>query len=137
MKRFGTFVLSNFDTLVAIAICVLVAILGVIGRGQSVLPSAMAGVLGLLAYGLIRDRIAREDLLRQIQQLKDPPGVGDILKDRNAYSPLTETIASAQLICFMGPSLVNVFSQCAGYLYFTKLSEHGATIQAIILVSCL
>src|SRR5947207_2480620 len=111
MKRFWIFVLSNLDTLIAIAICVIVAILGVLGRGQSVLIPAIVGVLGLLAYGHIRDRIAREELSKQIQQLKSPPNVGDILKDRTSYSPLTETIASAQLICFVGPSLVNIFSQ--------------------------
>lgn len=133
MKRFGTFVLGNVDTLVAIAICVIVAVLGVLGRGQSVLLSAIAGVLGLLSYGLIRDRIAREDLLRHIQQLKGKPKAAEILKDRSAYSPLTESLAAAQLICFVGPSLINVFSQYAGYFNFTLLNEHGATIQAVIL----
>lgn len=133
MKRFGIFVLSNLDTLVAIAICVLVAILGIFGSGQSVVLPAVAGVLGLLAYGLIRDRIAREDLLKEIRQFKSPFNAGEILKDRKSYCPLTETIDSAQLICFVGPSLVNIFSQYAGYLQHTKLTKHGAALQAIIL----
>lgn len=133
MKKIGAFILSNLDTLLAITLSVATAILGVFGGSQSYLLSAMAGVLGLLAYGLIRDRIAREHLLDQVQQLKSKPRVGEILKDRNAYVPLTETIASAQYIYFVGPSLINIFSQWAGYFYFTKLNEHGATIHAIVL----
>jgi hypothetical protein len=33
----------------------------------------------------------------------------------------------------MGPSLITIFSQWTGYLYYTKLIEHGASIQALIL----
>jgi len=133
MKKIGTFVLNNLDTLLAIAISVVAAILGVFGGSQSFLLSAMAGVLGLLAYGLIRDRIAREDLLKQVQQLKSKPRVGDIFKDRNAYTPLNVKIASAQYICFVGPSLTSIFSELAEYFCSKKLGEHEAIIHAIIL----
>lgn len=133
MKKFGTFILSNLDTLLAIAISMVAAIFGVFGGNVSFLISAIAGTLGLLAYGLIKDRIARENLLRQLQQLNNKTSVSDILKDRNAYVPLNETLDAAKHICLVGPSLINLFSHWKGYFYFTKLNEHGATIHAITL----
>jgi hypothetical protein len=133
MKQFGILALKNFDSLLAIVISVVAAILSVFGGSQSYLLSAIAGILGLLAYGLIKDRMSRDDLLKQVQQLKSKPSVREILKVRIDYAPITETIISAQDIYFMGPSLISIFSQWAGYLQHTKLNEHGATIHAIIL----
>jgi hypothetical protein len=69
MKRIRQFVLSNLDSLLAISVSLLAAIYGVFGGNQTVLLSAIAGTLGLLAYGIIRDRIARDLLLEKLRAL--------------------------------------------------------------------
>lgn len=53
--------------------------------------------------------------------------------DRSGYVPFNDLTASAQTICLVGPSLVNLFNQWSTYFHDLKLNQHGATIQAIIL----
>ncbi len=142
LKRLGQSFLKNLDTIIAVLFSAIAAIYGLFGVGQTqasinqaqaVILTAIAISLGLLAVGIIRDREAREKLASEIRQMQEKPSVAAVFKDRNTYAPLNETIASASHICFLGPTLINVFSQWAGYLYFTKLNEHGARLQFILL----
>lgn len=69
MRKAWLFTLHNLDTLLAIILSVAAAILGIFGGSLSALLSAIAGTLGLLAYGIIRDRIARETLPVEVKNL--------------------------------------------------------------------
>lgn len=133
MRTFGTSVVRNLDAVLAIVMSAAAATLGVFGGSQGFLLSAIAGVLGLLAYGFIRDRSAREELLGCVHDLQRRPAAADVLKDRHAFGAFPDAVATAQHVCLVGPSLVNIFSQWAGYLLSTKLNEHGAQIDALVL----
>lgn len=134
MKRYWQLFLSNIEIITAAILSVVAAGYGLFGgsQAQTVMLAAIAVTLGLLAYGIVRDRVAREELLSTVKQLQKPR-VGEILKVRNAYTPLSDTISQATSICFVGPSLINIFSQWVGYLHHTKLNDHGAKIQALLL----
>lgn len=69
MKKLWYFVLHNLDTILAIILSVIAAGFGVFGGNQAVLLSAIAGTLGLLAYGIIRDRLSREKLLTEVSKI--------------------------------------------------------------------
>lgn len=135
MKKFWNFVLGNLDNLLAIILCVIVSILGIFGgiKWQSALLSVLSAVLGLLAYGSIRDRHAREDLNKKIQALGHVTNVSAVLKNRNAYIPFSDLISSAQQLYMVGASMVNIYSQWSDYFLSTKIIQHGAVIQTIIL----
>lgn len=133
IKKLWTQAINNLDSLLAILVSIAAAIYGVFSINQSPLLSAIAGTLGLLAYGIIKDRNARDELLKQLQQLREPPNIGTVFHDRSTYIPFNELTGSAQKICLVGPSVVNLFLPWSGYFQHTKLIEQGATIQAIIL----
>lgn len=69
MKKLWYFILHNLDTILAIILSVVAAGFGVFGGNQAVLLSAIAGTLGLLAYGIIRDRFSREKLLVEVSKI--------------------------------------------------------------------
>lgn len=133
IKKFWKQFINNFDSALAILVSIIAAVYGVLDINQLFLLSAISGTLGLLAFGMIKDRHAREELLKQVQQLKESPGADAILLDRGKYLPFNDLTFSAQEIYLVGPSLVNLFNQWSTYFKDVKLKEHGATIQAIIL----
>ncbi len=132
LRKLWTQVIDNLDSALAIIISIFAAFYGLFSN-QPPLLAVISGTLGLIAFGMIKDRNAREDLLKQVQKLKEAPSVGSIFLDRNKYIPFNNLTASAQKICLVGPSLVNLFNQWSTYFQDTKLKEHGATIQAIII----
>jgi len=132
IKKLLTQVINNLDSALAIIISIVAAFYGAFSN-QSSLLVAISGALGLVALGMIKDRNARDELLEQVQQLKEPPSVGTVFLDRDKYIPFKDLTASAQKICLVGPSLVTLFNDNKLYLQDTKLKQHGATIQAIIL----
>ena len=69
MRKFWRFTFHNLDTMLAIILSIVAAFFGVFGGSQVILLSAVAGILSLLAYGIIRDRIAREKLLTEISKI--------------------------------------------------------------------
>lgn len=130
LKKIWIQAVNNLDSVLAILISIFAAFYSVFSEP---LLAVIAGTLGLLAFGTIKDRNAREDLLKQVQNLKEPPNIDSIFLDRNRYLPFNELTASARKIYLVGPSLVNIFNQWSEYFQDTKLREQGATIQAIIL----
>jgi len=133
MTKLWRILLNNLDTSLAVILSIVAAIYGVFGGSTTVLLSAIASTLGLLAYGIIRDRTARDELLAEVRRFQQRPSAELFFKDRSAYGPLQETLSSARHICFLGPSVVTIFSQCTGYLIGEKLNRHGATIQVLLL----
>lgn len=71
MKKIWKFLVENFDTIVAIIVSVFAAVYGVFGGNQIALLAGIATVLGLLAFGIIRDRFARDSLEQNIQHLNE------------------------------------------------------------------
>jgi hypothetical protein len=70
MKKLWSFLGSNFDTLIALIVSVTAAIYGVFSGNQLPLLAGIATSLGILSFGLIRDRLNREALAKQIGELK-------------------------------------------------------------------
>lgn len=68
MKKVFDFVATNFDTAVAIIISISAAIYSSFGGSQSILLGGIATTLGILAFGIIRDRYARDALSEQIDK---------------------------------------------------------------------
>lgn len=66
LSRFWKVILSNVDTTLAIGLSIVAAVLSVFGGSQTALFAAMAGVLALLAYSIIRDRLVRDSLETRI-----------------------------------------------------------------------
>lgn len=75
MKRLWPFILHNFDNLLVIAISIFAAVFGL--SAQAGLLAAISATLGLLAYGTIRDRMARETLEKEIKGLQQAVSVID------------------------------------------------------------
>lgn len=133
IRKLWTQAVNNLDSALAIIISIIAAILGVFNNDQAPLLSAISGALGLIALGMIKDRNARDELLKQVQQLKAPPSVDTVFLDRSRYIPFKELTASAKKIYLVGPSLVSLFNDNKLYFQDVKLKEHKATIQAIIM----
>lgn len=131
-RRLWTQVISNLDSSLAIVISIFAAFYGLYNN-DSLLLSVISGTLGLVAYGMIKDRNTRDELLKQVQQLKEPSSVGAVLLARDRYVSFNELTVSAQRIYLVGPTLVTLFNQYSAYFRDTKLRAHGAKIQAVIL----
>lgn len=70
MKKLWTFLVSNFDTLIALLVSIFAAIYGVFSGDQLPLLAGIAATLGILAFGLIRDRSNRETLADHVLKLE-------------------------------------------------------------------
>ncbi len=98
-------------------------------------------ILGLLATSELIERLRKIRFIEEnttktlevVQKIVLGHSAEEFLRDRRAYKPLQETLAPARQIFFLGPSLVNIFSQWSGFLQHEKLNKHGAIIQALLL----
>jgi hypothetical protein len=70
MKRILSFLSSNFDTLLALMVAVAATSYGVLSDNLRPLLAGIALSLGVLSFGLIRDRFNREALSQEIRELK-------------------------------------------------------------------
>lgn len=125
---------ENIDVYLTILICAVVVIVDLFGVVQpGIITAVILLTLSLLSFGALTTRKTLGELNTTIQRIEDGQGAEAFFKDRNAYAPLPETTALARQIYFAGPTLINLFSQWAGYFQFEKLNKQGATIQAILL----
>lgn len=69
MKKIQAFISSNFDTLIALIVSIFAAIYGIFGGNEFPLLAGIVTTLGIIAFGLIRDRIERETLKKHIAEL--------------------------------------------------------------------
>ena len=70
MKRIWSFLIANFDTVIAIIVSIVAAVYGIFNVNQRPLLAGIAATLGILAFGLIRDRLNRENLTSHISTLE-------------------------------------------------------------------
>lgn len=131
MNKFWSFLGSNFDTLIALVVSIAAAIYGVFGGDQLPLLAGIAASLGILAFGLIRDRISRESLSRQISELKmslpDRPSAMAFFKPMNDFDT---RLKNALHIDLCGVSLTNTLS--SQFPVLRSRIEAGAEIRILV-----
>jgi hypothetical protein len=132
-KRLWRLFTNNLDTFTAIILSLVAGVYGIFGGKQTVVLSAIAGTLAVLSYSLIIDRMARSELLKEVQRVSQKPSVDALLQDRTSYTPLLQTISNSKHVYFLGPSLINVFRQSFTYLLDEKLKRQGSTIHVLLL----
>jgi hypothetical protein len=71
MHKLLRLILDNLDTALIVALSITAAIFGVFGGRQDIVLSAIAGAIGLVAYSVFRDREARNDLAKQVEEISD------------------------------------------------------------------
>jgi hypothetical protein len=125
---------ENVDIYLTILLCILVLVLDLFNLVQlEIVATAILLTLSLLSFGTLVTRRSLGNLNHAIQRMNEGEQAKIQLKTRNSYRPLEETIGQAQHVCFVGASLVNVFSQYARYIYTEKLKKQGAKIQVLVL----
>ena len=111
MKKLWSFLGSNFDTLIAIIVSIVAAIYGIFSGDQLPLLAGIATALGILSFGLIRDRLNREVLAKQIAELKrslpDRPSAMAFFRPLRDYDA---SLKSASQIDLCGVTLTNTIS---------------------------
>jgi hypothetical protein len=133
-KSTGQYLLDNWDNIIAMILCVIAGIYSLIG-GKTADPwllSAITWALGLVAFGSIKDRKARDDLQKHIETLKKKPTTSDILLNRSGFHPFQDISINAQEIRLFGASLVTFLGSQQDHLEKLILS-HGATVKILIL----
>lgn len=107
-------------------------VLGALSLFQLQLVTALTlGTLALLLQGTLSTRRTLGNVNQSIQTFKRGQSAEAFLKDRDAYSPLKETIVVARKICLIGPTLINIFSSASKQVNI-KLQQ-GAVIQVLLL----
>lgn len=128
------------ETYFTIPLAFAVAIWGIFGLPQTTTPILSAvtlAALGIVLGSILQNRKSNQEVKdlvaalteSQVREIK----ASDYLRDRNDFESFPESIASAKKIFFMGPTLVNIFSQWHSFLYHEKLNKQGALIQAVFL----
>lgn len=71
MRNIFRWSIENFDTFLAIILCIIAGIFGTFGILQNALLPAAAGVLSLISISIIRDRKNRDSLNNEVLKLKE------------------------------------------------------------------
>ena len=139
MKRAWKFLLTNFDTLIAIVVSIFAAIFGAFRGNQTILLTGMATTLGILAFGLIRDRSSRENLSEHIIYL------GKLLAEMNSKKVKADNFfvlranlpdlssnmkKTTHTLDMAGTSLLSVGITCQATL--RELKESGVKIRLLV-----
>jgi len=139
MKKVWKFIIANLDTIIAIVISVFAAAFGIFGGNQIALLAGIATTLGLLAYGIIRDRSAREILGENIIRLDSTIRIMTKEKTtaesffiRRANSPsLAEFLRSGnESLDILGCSLISIGTIHSNAL--RELKEKGGQVRIIV-----
>jgi len=139
MKKIWRFLLENFDTVVAILVSIFATLYGALGGDQVALLAAIATVLGLLAFGIIRDRQTRETLSENIIRLDQSMQVtlkGKVSSEnfflRRTQAPsLAEFLkSSTESLDLLGYSLISVGTIHSNTL--RELKERGGKVRVIV-----
>jgi hypothetical protein len=67
--KFVSFVIENIDTFLSIALAIVAAIVSTFSGKIELAIAATAGVLTILSIGVLRDRTAREQMIKEIQNI--------------------------------------------------------------------
>lgn len=132
MKKIWSFTLANLDTLIALIVSVGAAIYGVSSGDPLPLLAGIATTLGILAFGLIRDRLHREALAKQIDELKmrlpdRPSAIAFFQKSRDIHSHLQHALQ----IDMCGVTLTGTLNREYGIL--RERLQAGAKVRILII----
>jgi hypothetical protein len=133
-KYIGQVLLDNWDNVIAMTICVIAGIYGLVGGkpGDAWLLTSITWALGLVAFSSIKDRRARDDLQRHIETLKKKTTASDALLNRSSFRPFQDTSANAQEIRMFGASLVMFLGSQQHHLENLILTQ-GTNVKVLIL----
>jgi hypothetical protein len=126
---------ENIDVYIAILLSFVVALLGLTGRVPlELVASAILLTLAVVLSSVLVSRNTLKELNNTIQELNASRSVDSYLKTRDEYAPLSETLANARTIHFMGSSLVSIFlGGYNQYLREEKLNKQSSSIQILLL----
>jgi len=104
------------DTTITIAVGIIVTVWSIIGTDVNYLLAAISTILSLLAFSILRDRQARDELSKEIQSLKQSflaLSSGKItaetfFSNRGKLGPLSEQFKNVQTLDMIGASLLSV-----------------------------
>ncbi len=132
MEKYWKFILTNFDSLLAILISIIATAIGVFGGSQFLLLAGIAATLAILAGGLIRDRLNRETLGEEIAELKmslpTHPSAVAFFRTRPDFLAMLQSAAQIDLC---GVTLTNTIN-----MQFSVLRERleaGAKIRILLI----
>jgi hypothetical protein len=132
MKKVWKFILANLDTLIAILISLLAAIMGAFGENQLLLLAGISATLTVIAVGLIRDRANRESLAEQIAELKRClPNHTLASEFFNPKYDATPHFQDAKQIDLCGVTLTNTMNK--NFTVFRELLEAGTSLREMII----
>lgn len=123
--------------MLAIIVSIGAAIFGIFGGDQSALLAGIATTLGILAFGIIRDRYGRDALLKAVERLEksfDTLIQKTITADgffhtRATLPPFSERLNGARTVDVMGASLIGLSTTYKATL--RNLKDSGATIRLL------
>jgi hypothetical protein len=128
------FIWDNIDNFITILLGFIAIGYGLIS-GQSsepILLSAIAGMLGIIAFGSIKDRVIRNKLLKVVENLNTPPSATTVLKSRNQYKDFEEITLNAKEVYLIGATLINLIGQYQTIL--EKIIKNNNAIVKIIIL---
>ncbi len=132
MKKILSFCGSNLDTLIALVISIAAAIYGIFSSNELPLLAGIAAALGILCFGLIRDRINREALAKQIGELKmslpDRPSAMAFFRQMKDFD---NQMKNAFKIDLCGVSLTGTIS--SQFATLRSKIEAGAEIRVLVI----
>jgi hypothetical protein len=140
MKKIWSVIKENPDTIIAIVVGLIVTIWGVLGTNvnQQYLISAIAVILGVLAFSILRDRQARDSLVKEIQNLQQTliglqsrtVNAENFLLSRPKLGSLAERLKGTETLDMAGPSLLNISTSNQAIL--RDLKNSGAKVRLIL-----
>jgi len=132
MNKLWSFWGSNFDTIIALVVSITAAIYGVFGGLELPLLAGIATSLGILSIGLIRDRMNRETLSKQIGELKKSlPDRPSALSFFRPIKDFDARLKTAMQIDLCGVSLTSTIS--SQFATLRSKIESGAHIRILII----
>jgi hypothetical protein len=114
MKKAWEFFLENFDTLIAIAVSLIAAIVGIFGSGgnQLLLLGGISATLAVLSYSIMRDRRNRKVLENQLtvlqRNLPDRPSALSFFRKTPDLAPFLQ---KANQIDLCGVTMTNTLNR--------------------------
>lgn len=134
MKKAWEFFVENFDTLIAIAVSLIAAIVGIFGSGgnQLLLLGGISATLAVLSYSIIRDRRNRKQLENQLtilqRNLPDRPSALSFFRKTPDLAPF---IQQANQLDLCGVTLTNTLNR--QFAILRERLDAGGTIRLLII----
>ncbi|EAY24650.1 hypothetical protein [Microscilla marina] len=134
-KKLKNNIHSNIDVYISMLAGFVAVLYGLLGGSEikdSIILATIAAILGIIAFGILKDRHTREQLLSEVKNLNIKSSSHFQLYRRNSYKPLSETLKNAKEIIFIGVSLNNILNN-VGESLKKKVQEQNLNVTLIYL----